>query len=197
MDNLIEALIHWDKEMLLTLHQMSTPWLDTAMAAITEKYHWIPLYLLLLIMLYRQFGWHFVYSVVAIVLLISLSDQLTSSVMKPLFARDRPCHDPEIGHLVRIITKCGGPYGFVSSHASNSMALTTFIFLIFRQKYPWIFWLILWPLSVSYSRIYLGVHYPLDILGGLLVGILIGFFIFKITFWLSKRVPFKFAPIKN
>lgn len=197
MEQLFEFLDHLDKDLLLYLQSQNTPLMDTLMAGITSKYNWLPLYLLLLLALFRQFRWQAVYSVVAVVLLVILSDQITSSLMKPLFGRFRPCHDPEIGHLVRIVTKCGGLYGFVSGHASNSFAVTTFFLLLFGRTHRYVWWLLIWPIFVSYSRIYLGVHYPLDILGGALVGIILGYLVFVGTSKLSLKLPFGFTPVRH
>ncbi len=197
MEQLFEFLDHLDKDLLLYLQSQNTPLMDTLMAGITSKYNWLPLYLLLLLALFRQFRWQAVYSVVAVVLLVILSDQITSSLIKPLFGRFRPCHDPEIGHLVRIVTKCGGLYGFVSGHASNSFAVTTFFLLLFGRTHRYVWWLLIWPIFVSYSRIYLGVHYPLDILGGALVGIILGYLVFVGTSKLSLKLPFGFTPVRH
>lgn len=197
MEQLFEFLDHLDKDLLLYLQSQNTPLMDTLMAGITSKYNWLPLYLLLLLALFRQFRWQAVYSVVAVVLLVILSDQITSSLIKPLFGRFRPCHDPEIGHLVRIVTKCGGLYGFVSGHASNSFAVTTFFLLLFHKTHRYVWWLLIWPIFVSYSRIYLGVHYPLDILGGALVGIILGYLVFVGTSKLSLKLPFGFTPVRH
>ncbi len=197
MEQLFETLIELDQQVLLYLHGLSSPWMDVVMAGVTEKYNWLPLYLLLFIILFKNFGWQGIYTLVAVVILITLSDQLTSSFMKPFFHRFRPCHDPEIGHLVRIVTKCGGYFGFVSSHASNSFAVATYFWLIFHNKYRWMIWLLVWPVIVSYSRIYLGVHYPLDILGGAIVGIVLGYLVYRMSKWSSTKIPFVFVPIKN
>ncbi len=197
MEQIIDFLTGWDQELMLHIHRLSSPFLDMLMAGITEKFNWIPLYMLLLYLLIRQFGWQAVYSIVAVVLLVVISDQLTSSFMKPFFQRYRPCHDPEIGHLVRIVTKCGGYYGFVSSHAANSFAVSTFFWFLFHGQHRGIWLLFIWPLVVSYSRIYLGVHYPLDIIGGALVGIFLGYLVYRFTLWLSGKVPFNFQITRN
>ena len=194
MEQLLEFLDAYDKELLLFLHNQSSDIMDFLMANITQKYHWIPLYLILIAALFKEFGWQGLYSVVAVILLVVISDQLTSSFMKPFFGRFRPCHDPEIGHLIRIITRCGGEYGFVSSHAANSFSVSTFFVLLFSKTYRFAWWLILWPLLFSYSRIYLGVHYPLDVLCGALVGIGLGYLGFILTRKFSMIVPFEFEP---
>ena len=194
MEQVLEVIDAYDKELLLFLHKQSSDILDVLMANITQKYRWIPLYMVLIAALFKEFGWQAIYSVVAVILLVVISDQLTSSFMKPFFGRYRPCHDPEIGHLIRIVTRCGGEYGFVSSHASNSFSVTTFFILLFSKTYRWAWWLLVWPLLFSYSRIYLGVHYPLDVLAGALVGIGLGYLVFKGTWKLSEVIPFRFSP---
>lgn len=197
MEQVLEFLDQVDKDLLLFLHNQSSPFLDVAMVAITEKHIWIPLYLLLIFALIRQFRWQAVYSIAAVILLVILSDQLTSGFMKPFFGRFRPCHDPEIGHLIRIIRRCGGEFGFVSSHAANSFSVSTFFILLFHKSHRYIWWLLIWPLLFSYSRIYLGVHYPLDVLGGALVGIGLGWLVYRATEKLSEKVPIEFRPGKR
>jgi undecaprenyl-diphosphatase len=195
MEQIFEFLDQVDKELLLFLQQQGAPWSDHIWAAITEKYNWIPLYAILLIALFRQFGWQAVYSMIAVVLLVIMADQLTSTFMKPFFGRYRPCHDPEIGHLVRIVTRCGGEFGFVSSHASDSFSVITFFILLFHRSHRYCWWLLIWPLLFSYSRIYLGVHYPLDVLCGALVGIVLGYLVYSGTKKLSEIVPFEFTVV--
>jgi len=194
---MFEFLDQIDKELLLYLHGLRTPLLDSVMAGITEENYWIPLYLLLIYVLFRQFKWQGIYSMVMVILIVVITDQLTSSFMKPFFGRYRPCHDPEIGHLITIITKCGGYYGFVSSHAANSCAVTTFFILLFHKTHRHVWWLVIWPILFSYSRIYLGVHYPLDVLFGALTGIGIGWLMYGATEVLSRKVPFTFVPVRQ
>jgi undecaprenyl-diphosphatase len=197
MEQVLEFLDHIDKELLLFLHKQSTPFLDVTMVAVTEKYTWILLYLILILALIRQFGWQSVYSIVAVILLVIISDQLTSGLMKPFFGRLRPCHDPEIGHLIRIIRRCGGEFGFVSSHAANSVSVSTFFILLFRKSHRYVWWILIWPLLFSYSRIYMGVHYPLDVICGAVVGIALGWLVYWGTEKLSQKVPFEFTPYRR
>jgi undecaprenyl-diphosphatase len=117
--------------------------------------------------------------------------------MKPLFGRLRPCHDPEIGHLIRIIRRCGGEFGFVSSHAANSVSVSTFFILLFRKSHRYVWWILIWPLLFSYSRIYMGVHYPLDVICGAVVGIALGWLVYWGTEKLSQKVPFEFTPYRR
>ena len=171
----MDWLLDLDRDLLLGINGAHTGWLDTIMYWVSNKYVWIPAYALLLYALYRWYGWkQTAFAVGAVGLMILIADQSASGILKPLVERMRPCHDPEIGHLVhRVHNKCGGQFGFVSSHAANFFALATFMGNLFRRKWKW------WPVVfiacaglVAYSRVYLGVHYPGDVLGGAIVGVL-------------------------
>ena len=128
------------------------------------------------------------WTVLALGFVILLCDQISSGIFKELFERFRPSHEPTLEGVVRLVNeKRGGKFGFVSSHAANSFGLAMFTALLFRK---WYFTLVVfvWALFNSYSRIYMGLHYPGDILGGLLLGILVGIFVY----WLFKRFSFRY-----
>jgi len=118
---------------------------------------------------------------VGLIVVIWMTDQFTSGFMKPYFERLRPCHDPRWQDILLNYSGCGGLYGFASSHAANTFALAGFLHKVGGSRIPEFRWLFLWAAIVSYSRIYLGVHYPLDILVGAIVGILISWLVFWIT----------------
>jgi undecaprenyl-diphosphatase len=124
--------------------------------------------------MWRKWGVRSLYVVAGIALCILLSDQISSSLLKPLVARLRPTHNPEIADLIHTVNGyCGGRYGFVSSHAANAATFVTFTALIFRNRYYSIL-LSLWAFLTAYSRVYLGVHYVGDVLCGALIGVLVG-----------------------
>ena len=141
------------------------------MMFLTTTYAWIPLYLILLYLLIKNFRKQTWLVLVAIALTILLADQITSSIMKPFFERLRPSHEPSLAEHVFIVNKYrGGRFGFASSHAANTFGIATLMWLVLKIYRPWIGLLFLWTLFVGYTRIYLGVHYPGDILAGYLVG---------------------------
>ncbi len=178
---MLDTLIQWDQQLFLWLNSLHADWLDPVMRFITGRNEWIPLYLLIIAIIIKQLKWRAIFLLLGFALLITLADQSASGFFKPFFERLRPCHNPEIGHLVHSIKGCGGKYGFASSHASNTFALGTFLYLIYRNFYGKL--MLVWAAVVSYSRIYAGVHYPADILVGALLGITSAF----ITYWLYRQ----------
>ena len=183
-----ENLINIDQQLFLVLNGWNTPSMDTLMYWVTYKFTWIPLYVILLVFLYTAYRKKAIGIVICIVLAVALADQLASGLLKPLFARLRPCHDPLIGHLVHLVTGCGGQYGFASSHASTSFALATSSFYLGRSHLPYLGLLFIWAAIYSYSRIYVGVHYPGDILAGAAIGVLSGWISLKFYNVLSNKL---------
>lgn len=171
---MLETLNTWDTNLFLFLNGLHSPFWDRVMWVITGKLTWLPLYLFMLGWLIRNFRWKVLVLILFVTALITLSDQSSVHLFKEVFQRLRPCHNPQISNLVHIVNgKCGGQYGFVSSHAANTFAIALFSLLLLKNRYYTIF-IIFWASLVSYSRVYLGVHYPGDILGGALVGSILG-----------------------
>ena len=185
---MIEFLIDLDEKFFLFLNGIHTPWMDSVMFFISGKKEWIPLYLIFVIMIIRQFKWQSIGVFLAIALTILLSDQLTSGIMKPFFARLRPSHSPGLDGLVHIVNGyTAGVFSFASSHAANSFGLATFLWLIFKNQYKWFVWIFLWASIVSYSRVYLGVHYPGDIFVGGLIGSGFGYIGYRVQGYINNK----------
>ena len=183
---MLERLIHIDTEILLAINGWHAPWVDTLMWIISAKETWIPLYLLLIGLLvwrYRQpattrVKWMqkvpaCVLMIIVIGLAVGAADFIASGILKDWVARPRPSRVPELEGVLHLVNGYkSGRYGFVSSHAANTMACGLLFSLIWRKKITTC-GLMLWVAANCYSRMYLGVHYPLDILGGLIVGALV------------------------
>ncbi|MBP6335187.1 MAG: phosphatase PAP2 family protein [Bacteroidia bacterium] len=191
---MLQSLNEIDVALFLFLNQFHHPVFDFLFYWISNKFIWIPLYAYLAWYLYKKEKQAFGALLFTIAIAITLSDQLASAWLKNLVMRPRPCHDPAIAEQVHTVYGyCGGLYGFVSSHAANSFALLTLVLLIIGKE-VWKFrnYLIIWACIHSYSRIYLGVHYPGDILGGAVLGIFAGLVMFKIySYYKNLRYPVK------
>jgi undecaprenyl-diphosphatase len=174
---MIQGLLSLDKSLFLFLNSFHAPALNSLMVFLSGQVLWIPLFVVSLWLAHKQLGlkgmWVFT---IFLLMTLAASDVTSSYIIKNLINRFRPCRELELKPLIYYFgQKCGGKFGFVSSHAANSFALLTFVFntLRFTNKWPYLLWLL--PVIISYSRIYLGVHYPGDILGGLVVGIFWGY----------------------
>jgi len=173
---MIEMITKWDEAAFLWLNSFHSEALDPIVQQLTQTITWIPLYLLVLYQIYRIDPKNTAWILGGVMLTILLSDQVASGLMKPYFERLRPCHDPRWEGMLHLYRRCGGLYGFVSSHAANTFGLATFLTLKLGKKQKAIAWLFLYALVVSYTRIYLGVHYPLDLFFGAVVGVLAAYF---------------------
>jgi undecaprenyl-diphosphatase len=189
---MLEKLLNLDSQLFLLLNSYHSPVWDKIMWFISGKYEWIPLYAILVGFLVFKYKWRSVYIFIAVALLVTLADQISTNVFKEGIKRLRPSHVESLQHAIHLFVRengevyRGGQYGFVSSHAANSFALATFLHFLFKRRWFSIT-IFIWAAIVSYSRIYLGVHYPGDIAGGALLGYLIGLLVYRLYVFLNKR----------
>ncbi len=191
---MLDFFLHLDTTVLLFINGHHSPFFDPLMLDFSSKVFWFPLYALLIYWIFRDNKWYGFLVLVFVTLTLTAADQLSVHAFKNVFMRLRPCHEPALQGLLHMIQPCGGQYGFVSSHAANSFAILTFIIGIFKKKRPWIRWIMwTWALLIIYSRVYLGVHYPGDVLGGALLGFAIG----ETTLWLYFKSEKYLRNLKN
>ena len=189
MKGFLDWVTEIDEDILMLINGSYNSSMDFIMALVSDRWIWIPFYLLLLYLLIKKTGVKKgLFYLLIIVLLIAVVDQTCASLFRPLVGRLRPSSlDNPLSQYIRIVNEHrGGSYGFPSAHAANTFALATFLSLVFRNIYFTII-LIAWASVVSYSRIYLGLHYPLDIIVGSLIGVAYAFiFYFVANYILTK-----------
>lgn len=190
MDNLIK----WDKELLLYLNQLGSPTWDGFWYWISEPQLWIPLYVLFFILLYKYFGWRNAFLIIGISLLMILVTDQMANVFKDSFQRIRPCKDEDLKDIIKTPAGCSGRFGFFSAHAANHFAFALYYGNVFRKKIKWLMpVLLVWAALIAYSRVYLGVHFPLDILCGTVIGILVGILFFLVLKKVKRSYPDRFS----
>ncbi|MHA6281364.1 phosphatase PAP2 family protein [Salinimicrobium sp. CAU 1759] len=184
----MEQLVELDQEIFLFLNNLGNPSWDNFWNFITNKFASIPFYALLVFFLYKALGWKkTLLSLVLVAAVITSTDQL-SNVFKHFFERPRPCRQEGVMEYARFVAVRCGRFGYFSAHAASSAALVIFLGLILKNYWKHIFAvLVVWGLMVSYSRIYIGVHYPGDILTGWIFGIVIGYLFYRLFLFLLKK----------
>lgn len=148
---------------------------------------WVPLYLFLILLVLYNFGWKSWPWVLGVIITVTITDQISSTLLKNWINRPRPCSDPVIGSYVRLLlNRCPSSGSFTSSHAANHFGVAFFIYFTLRQYLgKWGYLLFFWAATICYGQVYVGVHYPFDILGGAVIGAFIGYQLARIF---NKRV---------
>jgi len=166
-------------------YYLNTVWhnafLDTVIPYFRNQWTWVPLYLFLLVFMLQNFKRTGIIWCLFFLGTFAISDQLSAHVLKEIFVRIRPCNDPNLAGMVHNIVPCGSGYSFPSSHAANHFSLATFMSLTLKRFGKWISWFsFLWAALVAYAQVYVGVHFPLDVFCGGLLGIAVGIFTARI-----------------
>lgn len=184
----MDPLLQLDSQLLLLLNYFHTAFFDKAFWLTSDTLVWVPMYLMLFYTIIKGQKWQSWMTVLALIVLVVLCDRISTDIFKYGFERLRPTHNPDLKDIVKTVFGYrGGKYGFVSSHAANTAGLAVFSSLLFKNRYYTVF-MVVWAVIVSYSRIYLGVHFPGDVLGGILLGAFLGFLVYKLYGMIVGRI---------
>lgn len=176
---MIEKILEIDQRLFVFLNGLGSETFDGFWLWITNQFAWIPVFIIILYLVFKHLGWrHAVLIVLVIAALITLTDQ-TTNIFKKGFERLRPVNNSEIADLIRAV-QTRSSFSFFSGHASNSMAVAFFLFTVMRPYLKYMGLIFIWPFVFAYSRIYLGLHYPIDIVCGYIWGITMAFIMLRI-----------------
>ena len=189
---LLQRILELDKDLFLFLNGLHNGFWDPIMVMVTRQEIWIPFFASIMFYIVKNYRAKTLLVLIALALLITVTDQF-SNVIKDSFQRFRPVHDPVIAHLVHEVMGKGGPYGFISAHAANSVAMLVLVSRVFKNR-TYYFLMLSWVLIFCYSRIYVGVHYPLDLICGGFVGWLIGWGLFRLMMFVENHFFFGRSP---
>lgn len=176
---MLEKILEWDRETFIYLNSLGIEKYDTFWNTITDFYVWTPLLLLFLYLFFTRFSKKKAFAIIATLFFMVLLVTTLTDLTKEVVARLRPNNDEEIKTLVRVLRHPTN-YSFFSGHAASSFSITTLVFLFIRRKLKWAWLFYIWPLLFVWSRIYLGVHFPVDIIVGMLVGVFCAFLTYQI-----------------
>ena len=175
---MIDTLVNIDKEIFIAIHTgIANPVLDWLMPILRDAKTWTPLYLFFVVLAVRKYKAQGLYILLATVLVVALCDRFSSGFMKPFFERLRPCHEPSLAAYIRNLIDCGGQYGFISSHAANHFGMAVMFTWFFKKvsKITYLNWVFYaWAGIISLAQVYVGKHYPGDVIVGMILGILLG-----------------------
>ena len=184
---MFETLIQKDKQLLIYLNSLGSDTWDSFWLLITNQFNWTPLFLLLVILFFKLLGWKKgAFLFLFLIVMITFSDQFTN-LIRATFERLRPNNDPSINHMLRTLINPQN-YSFTSGHATTSMTFSVFMYLLFKDHYKYIKLIFIFPLLFAYSRLYLGVHFPIDICVGAMIGTTIGFSFFKLHQLVQRKL---------
>jgi membrane-associated phospholipid phosphatase len=184
--SLWERIDEWDKWLFIKLNsQWTNPVFDAIFPYIRNSISWVPLYIFVLVFMALNFGKKGIWWSLAFLCTVAITDVIGAQILKESFQRIRPCQDPEFSFHVRLLLrKCSTSYSFVSNHAANHFGIATFAVFTFKGLFKkWMYLAYVWAFFIAYAQIYVGVHYPLDVIGGAVLGVMAGL----LTAWIFDK----------
>lgn len=174
--SILDKFVAWDRSLFKVINKdWANSLFDVVMPFLRTPTHWVPLYLFLLVFVLLNFRKNRFWWIIFFISTVGMTDMIGTNVFKYGFARIRPCNNPEMFEYLRLLVVCPSGYGFTSNHAANHFGMATFLFITFRHLFKnWMFLAFFWAAAICYAQIYVGVHYPTDIIGGAMLGILMG-----------------------
>lgn len=199
---MLEMLNEIDTNLFLIINQADNSFLNSVMYYVSTKFLWIPLYLLILALIIVKYKKKAIIAILFFILAVAIADFSSVHLFKNVFQRLRPCYEENLIPIINNIVGCGGKYGFISSHAVNSFAIVIMTIKLIGKDYRWLNWFMpLWGILIMYSRIYLGKHYPADVIFGALWGIVVGLLVYwvftKTLVLLSKNSNNNSTPLPH
>ena len=186
----METILQLDFELFRWVNQgLQNDFFDALMPWWRSKFTWVPFYIILIFFMCIKYKLKGFYFIIALVLTVGLSDTISSKVVKKLFERVRPCKNPELKDTTHLLIRCGSGYSFTSSHATNHFAIAFFLLFTFCRRFKFLrLPLIFWASTIAFGQVYVGVHFPFDVIGGAFLGMLIGYFGARIYFGPFKNI---------
>ncbi len=178
---MLEWLLEWDRDFFIYLNALGIEEYDAFWSTITKFPTWIPLFVFIIYLFFKKYTKREAFFIIATILIMSLFVHTLTDLTKEVVARLRPNNDETINTVIRILRSPSG-YSFFSGHSSSSFAITTIVFLFLRKNLPWAILFYIWPLLFATSRIYVGVHFPIDLIVGALVGMLSAWLFYRLYY---------------
>ncbi|MFN0257044.1 phosphatase PAP2 family protein [Pedobacter ureilyticus] len=187
---MMQELIQFDTELFLKIHRgLTNEFFDWIMPLIRNRFFWSPLYLFIVIFCIKQYKKAGLYIIGGVLLAFALGDGISAKIIKPNVGRIRPCNEVRLADQIIHRVPCGGGKSFPSSHATNHFAIAVFLIGVFYRKWKAILPIgIAWAAAISFAQVYVGVHYPIDVFCGMILGILIGLLTISIYRYAEKKV---------
>lgn len=188
---MLHQLAQFDRHLFYIInHDWTNPFFDSVMPWLRTPTNWIPLYIIIIVFCLWKYGKKGLVIIALIAASAGVADFTSGTIIKPLVHRLRPCHDPVISKTDIERVGCGGLYSFPSTHATDHFAMAIFMALVFCKKWRWVwFWGILWAGLISFAQVYVGVHYPIDVICGALYGSFVGWLIYRLFCRLQQKFP--------